>query len=103
MPTVFRSVVLIAGCFCAALSHADSCKGPTAPAGFPDSSTASEQDMLAAQQSVKKYLADMEDSLKCLNASHNESAYNHALDDMQKTAATFNTLLRAYRARQQKS
>jgi hypothetical protein len=76
---------------------ADSCHGPSAPSAFPDPATATEQDILAAQQSVKQYLTDMESVLKCVDAAHNDLAHNTAIDDMQKTAAKFNTVLRAYR------
>jgi len=79
---------------------ADACHVPGAPASFPDATTATEQDILAAQQSVKQYLSDMESALKCMDAAHNDVAHNNAIDDMQKTAAKFNTVLRAFKARQ---
>ena len=79
---------------------ADSCHGPVAPSSFPEPATATEQDILAAQQSVKRYLSDMESALKCMDAEHNDTAHNRAVDDMQKTAATFNNVLRAFKARQ---
>ncbi len=79
---------------------ADGCHAPSAPSNFPEPATATEQAILAAQQSVKQYLTDMEATLKCVDAAHNDSAHNMAVDDMQKTAAKFNSVLRAYRARQ---
>jgi hypothetical protein len=79
---------------------ADTCHAPSAPSNFPEPVTATEQDILAAQQSVKQYLTDMEATLKCFDAAHNDSAHNMAVDDMQKTASKFNSVLRAYRARQ---
>jgi hypothetical protein len=79
---------------------ADSCHGPSAPSAFPDPATATEQDILAAQQSVKQYLTDMESVLKCVDSAHNDRAHDAAIDDMQKTAAKFNTVLRAFKARQ---
>jgi hypothetical protein len=101
MSMVTRSAVLmLAGCLSTAVAFADSCHAPSAPATFPEPATASEQDILSAQQSVKKYLADMEDTLKCLTAAHNDAGYNRAVDDMQKTAGSFNTVLRAFKARQ---
>ncbi|HWJ36685.1 MAG TPA: hypothetical protein VNR70_15570 [Steroidobacteraceae bacterium] len=81
-------------------SLADSCHGPSAPTNFPDPATATEQDILAAQQSVKQYLTDMESVLKCVDTAHNDHGHDVAVDDMQKTAAKFNTVLRAFRARQ---
>jgi hypothetical protein len=97
------AALIIAGCLCAAASQAETCQRPSVPDNFPEPATASDADIVAAQVYVKKYLADMEDSLKCLNASHNDSGYNQAVDDMRRTAASFNGLLRAYRARQQKT
>jgi hypothetical protein len=79
---------------------AESCHGPSAPTSFPEPSTATEQDILAAQQSVKQYLSDMESALKCMDAEHNDTAHNNAVDDMQKVATKFNGVLRAYKARQ---
>jgi hypothetical protein len=79
---------------------ADGCHGPSAPTNFPEPSTATEQDILSAQQSVKQYLSEMESAIKCIDAQHNDQAHNTAVDDMQKTATKFNSVLRAYKARQ---
>jgi len=79
---------------------ADTCHGPIAPTSFPEPTTATEQDIVAAQQSVKQYLSDMESALKCMDAEHNDVAHNNAIDDMQRTAAKFNSVLRAFKARQ---
>jgi len=79
---------------------AGTCNGPTAPTDFPDPSTATEKDILGAQQTVKQYLTDMESVLKCVDSAHNDRAHDAAVDDMQKIAAKFNTFLRAYRSRQ---
>ncbi len=89
-----------AGSLHATMGLADSCHGPNAPSTFPDPSTATDQDILAAQQSVKQYLTEMESVLKCMDSAHNDTAHNAAVDDMQKTATKFNTVLRAYRSRQ---
>jgi hypothetical protein len=80
-------------------AHAD-CHGPTAPTTFPESATATEQEVLAAQQSVKQYLSQMETALKCMSDAHLDQNRDLAIDEMQKVAAKFNIVLRAYRARQ---
>lgn len=104
MPRVaITTAIMLAGCLGSAVSRADICHSPSAPSTFPEPATASDSEIVAAQQDVKKYLADMENSLKCLTATHNDSGYNHAVEDMQKTATAFNGVLRAYRARQQKT
>lgn len=97
------AAITIAGCLASAVSRADICRSPSAPGSFPEPATASDADMMAAQLDVKKYLSDMETSLKCLSSTHDDSGYDHAVQDMQRVATTFNGLLRAYRARQQKS
>jgi hypothetical protein len=93
-------ILMAAGSLYATTGLADSCHGPNAPATFPDPSTATAEDILAAQLSVKQYLTDMESVLKCVDAAHNDHAHDIAVDEMQKTAAKFNTVVRAYRSRQ---
>jgi len=92
-------VLAFMGSLGATAVFADSCHGPSAPTNFPEPSTATEQDILSAQQSVKQYLSEMELALKCMDAQHNDQAHNNAVDDMQKTASKFNSVLRAYKAR----
>ena len=104
MPRVaIIAAITLAGCLHSVLCNAESCHGPSAPSAFPEPATASDADILAAQQNVKKYLADMEGALKCYTATKDYSGYNQAVDDMQKIATTFNGVLRAYRTRQQKT
>jgi hypothetical protein len=97
------AAITIVGCLASVPSRASICHSPSAPGAFPEAATASPEDIVAAQLNVKKYLADMESSLKCFTAEHDNGAYDHAVDDMQRVASTFNGLLRAYRARQQKT
>jgi hypothetical protein len=82
------------------VANADSCRGPNAPENFPDASTANQADMVAAQQSVKQYLTEMESVLKCMETAHQDHAHDVAIEDMKKVAAKFNAVLHAYRARQ---
>ena len=101
-----RRVVTVAflatvGCLCALRAVADGCQSPAPPTAFPEPATANERDILAAQDSVKKYLSDMETVLKCMDAAHSDRARNLAIDDMRQVAAKFNTVLKAFRARQQ--
>jgi hypothetical protein len=100
MPRIIGLLVLAAAAALYSTSGwADSCRGPTAPSNLPEASTATQEEILAAQQSVKQYLTDMELVLKCFDASHNTVAHNSAIDDMQRTALKFNTVLRAFKAR----
>jgi hypothetical protein len=98
---VTGALLATVGCLCAFPGVADVCQSPAPPTAFPEPSTANERDILAAQDSVKKYLMDMETVLKCMDAAHNDRAHNLAVDDMRQVAAKFNTVLRAFRARQQ--
>jgi hypothetical protein len=98
--TIPLLILAATGSLYATTGLADSCHGPSAPSTFPDPSTATEQDILAAQQSVKQYLTEMESVLKCMDSAHNDSAHNAAIDDMQRIATKFNTVLRAYRSKQ---
>jgi hypothetical protein len=93
-------ILAAVGSLYATTGLADNCHGPSVPTNFPDPSTATEQDILAAQQSVKQYLTDMESVLKCVDAVHNGQAHDSAVDDMQRVALKFNTVLRAYRSKQ---
>jgi len=93
-------ILAATGSLYATTGLADSCHGPSAPSTFPDPSTATEQDILAAQQTVKQYLTEMETVLKCVDSAHNDHAHNAAIDDMQNVASKFNTVLRAYRSKQ---
>jgi hypothetical protein len=101
MPRIASVLLLaLAGSLYSVTGLADACHGPSAPTNFPEPSTATQEDIVAAQQSVKQYLTDMEAALKCFDAEHNDTAHNTAVDDMQKTATKFNTVLRAFKARQ---
>lgn len=87
------------------------CTGPGS-AEIPDGSTASYDEMVAAQSAVRAYLAAMEDFLACINeeidAQDEETPeearaalverYNAAVTDMESTGARFNEELGAYRA-----
>jgi len=92
------SILALGACFHTMTAQAD-CHEPTAPANFPDSLKATEQEMLAAQQSVKEYLSEMETALKCMDDHQLARAHDLAVDDMQNVATKFNTILRSFRTR----
>lgn len=88
------------------------CENPSMIQSMPDGSTASMDDMIAAQTAVKNYMAEMEAYLACLNedieASGDDAAaefrslmvtrYNTAVTELETIAAAFNEQLQAYRA-----
>lgn len=88
---------------------------------IPNGNTATKEEMLAGQQGVKKYVAEMETYLECIieeekaqRESMDELApeveqeredilnkkYNAAVDEMERIAAQFNAEVQAYRARE---
>ena len=73
------------------------CPAPKEPGNLPDVASATDGDMVSAQQMVKQYMTDMETRLKCLGESNPN--YNSAVDEMQKVATHFNATVRAYRSK----
>lgn len=89
---------------------------------LPDGITASKEDMLAGQKSVKAFMASMEEYLACIDIEEKaavaalvdpedselasrkaaiDKKYNAAVDDMELVAARFNEQVRAYKAQGQ--
>lgn len=79
----------------------------------PDGATATQEQMAAAQATVKKYLADMETYMNCLDAeaaavpadqqTPEQQAlvvkrHNAAVDAMENVAAQFNAQVKAFKA-----
>lgn len=119
MKTVFGVITTVL-CLGSALTWAE-CKRSEAP-DVPDGSKASKEEMITAQQGLKKYMAATEEYLNCLDeeekaaieveakatepaseeerieraAAHN-SAYNAAVQEMEDKATEFNTQLKAFR------
>ena len=88
-------------------------------AELPIGATASKESMLAGQNSVKAYMAAMEEYLACIDSGEKEAVaalanpsdeelasrevaitkkYNAAVEEMELTAAKFNEEVRAYKA-----
>lgn len=107
----------------AALPAYADCTFPRAPAALPDGNTATMEEMVAGQQTVKKYMADMDVYLKCLDdekvalpekpSDDQKKEYerqeairvqkhNAAVGDMEGVAGKFNEQLKSFRARQAK-
>ncbi|NJD31567.1 MAG: hypothetical protein FIB04_06750 [Gammaproteobacteria bacterium] len=107
-------------------AHA-ACVYPQAPTKFPNGATATKDEMLAAQKSVKEYQAAVEGTyLPCLEQEKNAAVAaldpadpdlankkqsieavwakknNAAVDELQAVAAHFNDEIKAYSAAQKK-
>jgi len=97
-----------AAAYCLSLAaHAD-CVLPPAPSKIPDGSSASEQEMITAMQTLKEYNADVDTYLKCLefetkqnrlSAGDQEKMHNTAVDTLQKVAAKFNEQVRTFKSK----
>lgn len=93
-------------------------------ADIPNGSTATRDEMLAGQQSVKDYMAAMETYLACIEQAEADTVeameeiseeervnrqsalnkkYNAAVTEMETIAAQFNEEVRAYRAQSEES
>ena len=91
-------------------------------ADMPDGTSASTEDMMAGQKSVKAFMASMEEYLVCIEKEEEEAVaalvepsddelasrkaatnkkYNAAVEDMELIAAKYNEQVRAYKAQNQ--
>jgi hypothetical protein len=103
-----RILLAVALAYAASLpAHAD-CVLPPAPSKIPDGSSASQQEMVTAMQTLKEYNGDVETYTKCLefeakqnHLSHSdeERMHNSAVDTLQKVAAKFNEQVRTFKAK----
>ena len=102
-----RFLALLAGCGFALQAFAG-CSLPPAPSKVPDGNTATEQDMVAAMQTLKRYNTDVSNYVKCLEfeaaqnrLSREEQARQHnaAIDGLQSIAAKFNEQVRVFKSR----
>jgi hypothetical protein len=104
-----KRILLAAALACAASlpAYAD-CVLPPAPSKIPDGSTASQQEMLTAMQTLKEYNGDVDTYTKCLefeakqnrlSRTDEEKMHNNAVDTLQKIAAKFNEQVRTFKAK----
>jgi predicted transglutaminase-like cysteine proteinase len=103
-----RILLAVALAYAASLpAHAD-CVLPPAPSKIPDGSTASQQEMLTAMQTLKEYNGDVETYTKCLDfearqnrLSHTDEQkmHNSAVETLQKVAAKFNEQVRTFKSK----
>jgi len=84
------------------------CTLPPPPSKIPNGSTASEQDMIAAMNTLKEYNGDVTVYLKCLDyevrqnrmaAGLRDSKNNDAVAALQSIAEKFNQQVRAFKAK----
>ncbi|MEO1202755.1 MAG: hypothetical protein AAFX10_08615 [Pseudomonadota bacterium] len=88
-------------------------------ADLPNGATATEEEMIAGQRSIKKFMADMDAYLACIEketegadvegedpeiAAQRQAIavkrHNAAVDELEQVAAAFNEQVRAFKARE---
>ena len=86
------------------------CKAPAAPE-IPDGASASTEQMLAGQKSVKAFVVDGQAYIKCVDAIADDKdrattdrnaaigEHNRMVGELERSAADFNDQLRAFKAR----
>lgn len=84
------------------------CTLPPAPSKIPDGATASEQEMIAAMNTLKEYNGDVSAYLKCLDyevkqnrmaASVRDAKNNSAVTELQAVADKFNQQVRVFKSK----
>src|SRR6202012_4468464 len=73
-----RILAALAVAYAASLPAYADCDLPPAPSKIPDGTTASQQEMVTAMQTLKEYSADVDTYLKCLEF---EAKHNHLTGD----------------------
>lgn len=106
MPTHIKTTLrpLAYGLFAAALatgaSQALACDKPRLDLDMPDGKTASETEMIAAQQQVNAFVKAGESYIACIEGSASAmKERNDTIDEMEKAAALFNRQLRYFKRR----
>jgi hypothetical protein len=97
----------IATCLIAISAHA-ACTLPPPPSKVPDAAVATEQEMIAAMETLKRYDTDVRNYTKCLGfelSQHRLSAetkvlkLNEAIDTFKAIAEKFNEQVRLFKAK----
>ena len=115
---------LLAGLLTAVAANAE-CSYPKAPAGLPDGTTATQEEMVTGMKAIKEYNAQVTSYLSCLEGemnTRNEAAgpdapadqveqikaihtkrHNAAVEELESTASRFNEQVKVYKSREKKS
>lgn len=99
------AVALALACLCVTDVLAG-CNAPIAPSRVPDGATASEAEMLAAMQTLRRYDGDVSAYVKCLEfevkrqrltSVQQARLHNAAIDQLQQIADRFNDQLLVFK------
>lgn len=115
----YLTALVLAGGLAAAQAHA-ACDYPVAPGKFPDGSTATKEEMLAAKKLVVQYNTEMETYLTCIKSEFEarlaedkklpadqkaemqkvqDQKHNAAVEEVTAVTDRFNEQLRAWKAK----
>jgi len=95
-------------CCLLALPACAECVLPHPPSRVPDANTATEQEMLTAMQTLKRYAGDVMSYTKCLQFEVNQNRltnddqqhlHNAAIDELHAVTAKFNEQVRLFKER----
>ncbi|MBT8443547.1 MAG: hypothetical protein HKN81_11370 [Gammaproteobacteria bacterium] len=109
MPRISRLFIFVCAASFASTVYAE-CPYPER-VKVPDGATATTEQLVDAQSLIKKYMAEMEGYLECLDledanlgreptaeeAQMHNQRHNAAVDEMESVAADFNEQVRAYK------
>lgn len=103
-----KTLAAFAAAIMTALPAFADCTLPPPPSKIPNGSTASEQEMVAAMNTLKEYNGDVSVYLKCLDyevkqnrmaASVRDEKNNSAVVQLQSVADKFNQQVRVFKAK----
>jgi len=105
---ILALAALSAACVASLQAHADQCRLPPAPSKIPDGSTASQQEMVTAMETIKQYNNDVQTYLKCLDfetrqnqlsPSDQTALHNEAVDQLTHVADEFNEQVKTFKSK----
>ena len=105
--TLFVAGAVITGCLTGLPVFAD-CKLPPVPNKVPDAAIATQEEILAAMQTLKHYSTDVTNYCKCLEfeagqnrltLENQQRLHNTAIDGLKAIAEKFNEQVRVFKER----
>jgi predicted transglutaminase-like cysteine proteinase len=105
---ILALAVLSAACAVSFQAHADTCRLPPAPSKIPDGSTATQQEMITAMETIKQYNSDVQTYLKCLdfearqnqlNSADQMNLHNTAVEQLTRIADKFNAQVKTFKSK----
>ena len=105
---ILALAALSAACAVSLQAQADDCRLPPAPSKIPDGSTATQQEMITAMETIRQYNSDVQTYLKCLDfevrqnqlgADDQMSLHNAAVEQLTRIADEFNAQVKTFKSK----